>query len=95
MELIMTLFFAALLGLIPAKIASDKGKSFGMWWFFGLMLWIVALPASLIIRKDEQAIAKREGTMKCPTCMEWGIRRGASICKYCGSKIGGDKIDDI
>jgi len=91
MELIVGLVLAGLIGLIPAKIASDKGRSFGLWWFFGFMLWIVALPVSLIIKKDEKAIAEREGLMKCPTCMEWGIKKGAEVCKYCGSQIGGNE----
>jgi len=90
MELISVLIFAALLGLIPAKIASDKGKSFGLWWFFGFMIWIVAFPLSLIIGKDEQTLAEREGTMKCPICMEWGIKKGAAVCKFCGSQIKGE-----
>ena len=38
-----TLIVAALLAIIPAKIASDKGYSFGLWWFYGWMLWIVAI----------------------------------------------------
>ena len=34
---------AALLGLIPASIARRKGYSFGLWWFYGWMLFIVAI----------------------------------------------------
>ncbi len=37
------LLFAALLGLIPAGIAKNKGYSFGAWWLYGWMLFIVAL----------------------------------------------------
>ena len=47
----------ALLALIPAKIAAGKGRSFAIWYVFGLLLWIVALVAALII-KDER---HREG----------------------------------
>jgi len=89
--LVATLIFTALIALIPAKIASDKGRSFGLWWFFGFMIWIVAFPASLIIKKDEKVIAEQEGLMKCPKCMEWGIKKGATTCKYCGSQIGGNE----
>lgn len=62
MELIVTSIFSGLIGLIPAKIASDKGRSFGLWWFFGFVFWIVAFPVSLIliIKKDEKVIAERE-----------------------------------
>jgi len=46
---------AVLIGLIPASIASRKGRSFGLWWLFGALLFIIALPASLLIRgKDRE-----------------------------------------
>lgn len=43
MSYIITLSIAALLGLIPANIAKNKGYSFGLWWFYGWMLFIVAI----------------------------------------------------
>lgn len=43
MYLFSTLAVAALLGLIPANIAKEKGYSFGLWWFYGWMLFIVAI----------------------------------------------------
>lgn len=43
MYLFCTLAIAALLGLIPANIAKEKGYSFGLWWFYGWMLFIVAI----------------------------------------------------
>lgn len=54
MEYIITLILAALLGLIPAKIADDKGYSFVLWWFFGFMLFIVAIVAVMFL-KDKNA----------------------------------------
>ena len=41
--LILTLVIGAVLGLIPANIAKNKGYSFGLWWFYGWMLFIVAI----------------------------------------------------
>lgn len=43
MNYLVTLAIAALLGLIPANIAKNKGHSFGLWWFYGWMLFIVAI----------------------------------------------------
>ena len=40
---IVTLIVAAGLAFIPANIAKDKGYSFGLWWFYGWMLFIVAI----------------------------------------------------
>lgn len=37
------LILAAFLALIPANIAKSKGYSQGLWWFYGWMLFIVAL----------------------------------------------------
>ena len=42
--IILWIFIAGALGLIPAAIASGKGHSFGAWWLFGAALFIVALP---------------------------------------------------
>jgi hypothetical protein len=42
--------FAVLLGLIPAAIASHKGRSFALWWFYGALLFIVALPMALLMK---------------------------------------------
>lgn len=51
--------FAVLLGLIPAAIASHKGRSFAVWWFYGALLFIVALPMALIM-KPKAAMAEAE-----------------------------------
>ena len=53
MYYILTLAIAAGLGLIPANIAKKKGYSFGLWWFYGWMLFIVAIiHVSLIPNKN-------------------------------------------
>lgn len=49
--MLITLIAAALLGLIPAWIASSRGRSFGLWWIFGALLFIVALPMSIMLKK--------------------------------------------
>ena len=55
MDLFITLAIAALLGLIPANIAKNKGRSFGLWWFYGWMLFIVALPHALLMQDQSGA----------------------------------------
>ncbi len=54
---ILSLGVAAALGLIPANIAKKKGYSFGIWWFYGWMLFIVAIIHVLLIpdKNDLQA----------------------------------------
>jgi cytochrome c-type biogenesis protein len=48
--ILFLLSLAVVLGLIPALIASRKGRSFVDWWFFGAALIFVALPAALLIK---------------------------------------------
>lgn len=48
-----TLVIAAGLAFIPATIAKNKGRSFGKWWFYGWMLFIVALIHSLLISPEK------------------------------------------
>ena len=43
MDYVVVLIIAAGLGCIPASIAKNKGYSFGLWWFYGWMLFIIAL----------------------------------------------------
>lgn len=62
MELVIVLIIAAGLGLIPANIAKKKGYSFGLWWFYGWMLFIVAIiHAALIEDKNPKYYAPPVG----------------------------------
>ena len=81
--------FAVLLGLIPAFIAKQKGRSFGLWWFYGAMLFIIALIHSLLMKPNEQGleqIRREEGMGKCPHCAEF-VKSEAKVCKHCGRDI--------
>lgn len=54
---IISLIIAAGLAFIPANIAKNKGYSFGLWWFYGWMLFIVAIiHVSCIPDKNAQQI---------------------------------------
>lgn len=83
------LIIAALIGLIPAAIAKGKGRSFGLWWLYGALIFIVALPHALIMRPDEGA-REREAmageSKKCPSCAEM-VKGEARVCRFCGNNF--------
>jgi hypothetical protein len=86
MELILA---AALIGLLPAYIAKTKGRSFGLWWFYGAMLFIVALPHALLMKQDAQALEREQlanGMKKCPSCAEL-VRAEATVCRFCNREF--------
>lgn len=45
------LIIAAVIGCLPAAIAQSKGRSFVLWWLFGTLFFVGALPASLIVKR--------------------------------------------
>jgi len=47
----------ALLGLIPAVIASRKGRSFALWWLYGAALFIAALPMAIMMKPTQSSTA--------------------------------------
>uniref|UniRef100_UPI0011A454A4 zinc ribbon domain-containing protein n=1 Tax=Yersinia aldovae TaxID=29483 RepID=UPI0011A454A4 len=80
---------AAILGLIPAFIAQSKGRSFGLWWLYGSLIFIVALIHSIFISgdiRDIERVKLSQGMVKCPFCAEI-IKNEAIKCKHCGSDI--------
>ena len=79
------LVIGAVIGLIPAAIAKNKGHSFIFWWIFGTFIFIVALPVAILMKPDTAAIEQsklREGMKKCPFCAEL-IKLEANVCKHC------------
>jgi hypothetical protein len=44
------LLLAAALGLIPGAVAHAKGHNFWLWWALGTALWIVAMPAAILLK---------------------------------------------
>ena len=80
---------AALIGFIPAMIAKEKGRSFCLWWIYGSVLFIVALPHSLIMKVNPDGIERQQlsqGMKKCPHCAEF-IKEDTNVCSHCGLEV--------
>lgn len=44
---------AIILALLSANIAHKKGRSYRLWYVYGLLLWIFAIVHILILKKEE------------------------------------------
>lgn len=68
-----TIALSLILGLIPAVIAKEKGRNFWLWWFYGFMLFIVAIIHSIVIPTQK----------RCMFCGK-SIHIGYTVCPFCG-----------
>lgn len=79
------LVFATILGLIPAYIAHRKGRSFGLWWIYGAMLFIVALFHSLMLKPLLPPVPQPELPPPGPPAPQ--LPPGTKPCYFCGQLI--------
>jgi hypothetical protein len=83
------LIAAIVVGIVPAAIAHYKGRSFLLWWAFGAVLIVVAVPMAVMMGSTSTAL-RRQGRdrelnsdfVECPSCHAH-IRAEATACWFC------------
>ncbi|MFI5324787.1 MAG: hypothetical protein ACHQ7H_01015 [Candidatus Rokuibacteriota bacterium] len=83
------LILVVLIGLIPAMIARSKGRQFVVWWLYGSLIFIVALPHALLLKPEIKQLEQQQaaqGLKKCPFCAEM-IKPDAKVCRYCSRDL--------
>ena len=93
--LLVGLLALPFLALIPATIAKGKGRSFFLWWLYGVLFWIIAFIHALLASPNSKALerrALRSGSMrKCTGCAEL-VRSDATICRYCRTDLVASRL---
>jgi hypothetical protein len=76
---------AILLGLIPAIIAQQKGRRFIVFWIYGALVFIIALPHALLMNPTAKASGNNtlaQNVKKCIYCAQI-IKVESKVCLYC------------
>lgn len=71
----LVIIAAVVIGLLPAWIARRKGHNFYIWWAYGALLILVALPHSLLLGTG--------GHKTCGYCRA-SVKADATHCPQCG-----------
>ena len=80
------------LGLLPAFLARQKGHSFLVWWLYGAVLFIIALPHAMVVRSRNTT--EMLGGKSCPYCEEL-VPQEDEICPFCHLHLYDPALDRL
>jgi hypothetical protein len=87
MEVIYSLVgLSIVMAVIPAYIAKSKGRPFGLFLFYGLMLGPIAIIHALVMKGETGTAQGGHGSKNCPYCAET-IKQEAIVCRHCGRDL--------
>lgn len=83
-NIILVIIIAVSLGIMPAFVAMQKGRSFFKWWVYGTLAFVVAMPHALLLGGGVRLV--RSGTKSCGFC-RMKVSISASHCPRCGHEF--------
>ena len=87
---VILILVGLIISIIPALVASSKGREFFLWYIYGLFLFPFALIHAIVIKPNELA----NGMTKCRSCASV-ISEEAKICPSCRTILDGSEIEAI
>jgi hypothetical protein len=88
--LLLWIVFYFLIVFLVARSAGSKGRSPLAWfilaWFFPVISWIIVATMTPSLEAIDRRSYRKGEASKCPHCREI-VKRGATVCRYCGRSI--------
>lgn len=82
--IILVIIIAVSLGIMPAFIAMQKGRSFMKWWVYGTLAFVIAMPHALLMDGGLRLVGR--GTRTCGFC-RMRVSISAGHCPRCGHEF--------